>query len=299
MAYRPASFEIMVKDACASVMSAIENGETRLEVEFPPLPSSISGYKGSSDDFIDANAQLALVAAKNLIQKGKRVMLLFPDAAEYERSRSMFEYTIDSEEALCLGYTGKGFLKGFQQMFGNGVPQDQVTDNVDVFIVLNHSTIELPSMRRYVEEIVKDRPVILWNLELETLRADLGLFGFPPKDLHYEFLSQFKSVFFLRLRDYSKSISVAPFLINYSGALFREYPGPWQVMFRQDSGQYVCVAEDRVRYTLFDAKEELMRSLGLDTEDEGSPMRFLRRGYKRSTWWEEDLANEKSRNWRS
>ena len=72
-----------------------------------------------------------------------------------------------------------------------------------------------------------------------------------------------------------------------------------QVLLKQDDGRYICVAEDRVRYTLFDAKEELMSSMGLDTEEEGSAMEFLRRGYKRSTWWEEDLENEKSRNWRS
>lgn len=70
-------------------------------------------------------------------------------------------------------------------------------------------------------------------------------------------------------------------------------------MLKQDDGLYVCISEDRVRYTLFDTKEELMKAMGLDTEDEGSAMRFLRRGYKRSTWWEEDLENEKSRNWRS
>lgn len=43
------------------------------------------------------------------------------------------------------------------------------------------------------------------------------------------FLSKLRPVFFLRPRDYSKSVPVAPFIINYSGALFREYPGPWQV----------------------------------------------------------------------
>lgn len=35
---------------------------------------------------------------------------------------------------------------------------------------------------------------------------------------------------------------MSPFIINYSGALFREYPGPWQVMLRQDNGVYACVA---------------------------------------------------------
>jgi len=44
-----------------------------------------------------------------------------------------------------------------------------------------------------------------------------------------QFLCQFRPVFFIRLRDYSKSVNVAPFIVNYSGALFREFPGPWQV----------------------------------------------------------------------
>lgn len=56
-------------------------------------------------------------------------------------------------------------------------------------------------------------------------RSDLGLLGFPPKDLQYRFLSKFKPVYYIRQRDYSKSVNVAPFLINYSGALLRQYPG--------------------------------------------------------------------------
>lgn len=139
----------------------------------------------------------------------------------------MFGFSVESESRLSLGHTGGGFLKAMQSFVGTD--DDKETASVDVFIVVNHSTTELPNVRRFVEEVVQNRIVVLWNLELETLRSDLGLFGFPSKDLHYDFLSQFKSVYFLRLRDYSKSITIAPFLINYSGALFREYPGPWQV----------------------------------------------------------------------
>lgn len=47
-----------------------------------------------------------------------------------------------------------------------------------------------------------------------------------------------------------QSVAVAPFIINYSGCIFREYPGPWQVMLRQDSGEYACIAEQPLRYNL-------------------------------------------------
>jgi hypothetical protein len=43
-------------------------------------------------------------------------------------------------------------------------------------------------------------------------------------------------VYYLRTRAYSRTISVSPFVINYSGAVFREYPAPWQVMIKQNTG---------------------------------------------------------------
>ena len=134
--------------------------------------------------------------------------------------------------------------------------------------------------------------------QLETARGDLGLPGFPAKELHYRFLSRFKSVLFLRQRNYSKTVNVAPFLLNYDGATFREFPGPWQVMLRMDSGELACIAERPQRYGLGEAKEEMMAAMGLNTEEEGSQMEFLRRGYKTATWWEEGGALEQSSAWR-
>lgn len=141
-------------------------------------------------------------------------------------------------------------------------------------------------------------PAILFNLELDTLRSDLGLFGFPSKEVHYRFLSQFLPVFYIRTREYSKTVPVAPFIVNYNGALFRQYPGPWQIMLKQADGSYACIAESATRFTLGETKDELLMVLGLK-EEEGSSLEFLRRGYKNATWWEEGVELELSSNWRS
>lgn len=130
------------------------------------------------------------------------------------------------------------------------------------------------------------------------MRADLGIIGFPPRELHYQFLSQFTPVFYIRTREYSKTVAVEPYIVNYNGALFRQYPGPWQVMLKQTDGSFVCVAESATRFTLNETKEELLRVLGLQ-EEKGSSLEFLRRGYKTATWWEEDIDLEASSAWRS
>jgi hypothetical protein len=37
----------------------------------------------------------------------------------------------------------------------------------------------------FVLQVAKGKPVVTWNIELDTLRGDLGLVSFPPKDLQY------------------------------------------------------------------------------------------------------------------
>jgi hypothetical protein len=305
--YRPSSYTELLTDAVASIVVAVKDGHKRMEVEFPAF-SDVDGYKGSSDLYIDANTQFAIAAARQInATTNKRVHVLVPDQAEYNRSQEIFKATLEmSDKAVTLGHLLENrptLLSGLASFFGGYSPSNPAAaaSKADIFIVINASTVELDDLEAYCEQTVgKDKVIISWCIGLDTLRADLGLLGFPPKELQHRFLSQFLPVFYIRQRDYSKSVAVAPFIINYSGALFREYPGPWQVMLRQDNGVYACVAEDsKRRYGLGEFKEELMKAMGLNTEEEGSAMAFLRRGYKTSTWWEDDEDKETSTAWRS
>jgi len=305
MTYRPQSFEEMVDDAAGSVKEGIAAGLTRMEVEFPPLPTQLDGYKGASDLFIDANVQLSLAGARRLAEAGRKVHLVMPDQGEYDRTYRMFKPAMGLMPAgVTLGHLkeGQGRQFSFEGLFNESGPDSAPAgQQADTYIVINATSVELTNVREYVNRMAppeSKKVVVLWNLELETLRGDLGLFGYPSKEMQLQFLCQFRPVFFLRLRDYSKSVNVAPFLVNYSGALFREFPGPWQVMLKQDNGEYACIAEDLTRYNLGELKMELQRAMGLNTEADGSVAQIFREGFKNSTWWEDEYETEASHEWR-
>ena len=229
----------------------------------------------------------------------------------FRRAKKVFSNSLMMSEGVTLntldGKKQDASITGmFQKMSAgrglrSGSADDEMDDdfeNADVFIIVNVSCGELPDVEQFVKTTSGGRPIIMLNNQLDTLRADLGLFSFPPKSLHYDFLSYFKPVFYLRSRAYSRSITVSPFVVNYSGAVFREYPAPWQVMIKQSNGVLACIAEDEDRFTLGEAKEEMLIALGL-SDPEGSFMKTARSGLVVNTWWEEEDDAEKSDAWRT
>mmetsp|Transcript_10328 Transcript_10328/g.25319 ORF Transcript_10328/g.25319 Transcript_10328/m.25319 type:complete len:393 (+) Transcript_10328:98-1276(+) len=312
--YSPASYQDICFHAYEAVLSGINDGLTLMEVEFPAVPGEDASYKASSDIYIDLNIQYALTVFNKIYKEtGKRCEVLVPDGPEYRRAKKVFASSLQLSEGCTLNVLDEKKTDAFSTLMGNlmggkglrsgGGGGDSDTDeftgfNADLYCVVNLSTIELPGVERFVKEKALGKPVIMLNNELDTLRADLGLFSFPDKELHWRFLASIKPVYYLRTRAYSRTINVSPFVINYSGAIFREYPAPWQVMIKQNTGELVCIAEDDDRFTLGEAKEEMLIALGLNDAD-GSTMKFLRTGYKTNTWWEEEDEKEQSAEWRT
>jgi hypothetical protein len=182
--YRPSSYTELIEDAMLSVRYALEDGLTRLEVEFPAV-SNVDGYKGSSDLFIDTNIQLACVAARKLHNEtGKRVHVVVPDETEYRRARDLFKSALALSDGVSLGHLWEGretLLTGIAALFAGapgsappGVGPSEMAAKADVFIAVNASTVELADLEKYVDSVVKERAVVTWNMELDTLRADLG-----------------------------------------------------------------------------------------------------------------------------
>lgn len=296
----PNTFYQAITQAQTAVNAALAKNERLLEIEFPPLPTSeLESPSVGAYEVSDANLRLALDFAQRYADEGKNVVLSFPDRIERDRVEDDYGGSgRDNIRLACLRDSRPGFL--IELIWTRPEIELAVREEDDIFIVLGASCQELPDVEKLVDA-AGDRPVILFNLKLDTLRGDLGLPAFPRKDLHYRFLSKVLPVYYLRTRTYSRSMLRPPYIVNYSGALFKVYPGPYQVLLDTSAGSYRRLETMTERPPLGAVRDMLTdgMDIGDGSKSKGKDEKsFMYRGYKSRTWWEDDRSKAVSNNWR-
>lgn len=78
-------------------------------------------------------------------------------------------YLLESKRGL---FSNVQLFSGRQDQ--SPVPPSESAAAADIFMAINITSADLPPLERYVNEFVKGRALVLWNLELDTLRSDLG-----------------------------------------------------------------------------------------------------------------------------
>ena len=305
----PESFQILIEQAAAATTAAMANGETLMEVEFPPLPiSKLEDSSLSAYDILSANLQFVTEYVKKLglNENGtpRKIALTLPDSAERQRAKKFFG---DDEPwpgmqlwSLNGGAeTEEDFspMALFGSIFKQGSGKVEPAPWAEMHIIVGASCQELPAIQK-IAELAPTKPLVCFNLKLDVLRGDLGLPAFPSKDVHHDFLSKVKPVYFLRPRSYSLSLSVPPFLIAYQGVLYRRYPEGWQSLLDKGRSSYrrVEVADDRPNLGTF--KAQLTSALKL-ADDKAAASAISSAGFKQSTWWEDDdQGRDVSFDWR-
>ena len=99
-------------------------------MEFPPLPSSVSSYKGASDGYIDANIQLAIQVGRRLSGASaarRNVHIVVPDRPELDRARKLFGAALElAGGAVTLGsLTPDSFASTFAAIFSGRAEDDR------------------------------------------------------------------------------------------------------------------------------------------------------------------------------
>ena len=332
----PSSFYELHRASIRAARCAMADGHGLLEIEYPPLPANVLEMDDvSAYDVSRANVNLALEFARAMssaycsTSSRNGVAVLLPDEGEL---RIMYEdLNLDANPHPGVRLTS--LRRGIEGDFGDDGGEDHrpfKPENIFIgllgrgsggtvrplpdtimYIIVVASAQELPDVEELYEQIKNERDettgqktvIVLYNLKLDILRGDLGAPAFPGKDLHDRFLSRIKPVYYLRTRQYSRSVSTPPFVLNYQGCLFRAYPGHYQTLLDTGTGRYRKVVGSDIRPPLGTFKEQLTDALRDDgaiakKEDEGALFGFLRTGYKTTTWWE-DEREEASMDWRT
>jgi hypothetical protein len=297
----PQTMAQCLQQAQDATVAAIQDGDILMDVEFPPLSADLmEDPNTSAEDLAGANTRLATKYAQNLASTlGKKVAIMYPDVPELERaveqSGSNAPQPGVSLHSLRAGWgEAESPAQAFFAILGKGKEMVREVPDVDIYVCLTFSAQELPDVEELDTREESKKPIILFNLKLDTQRGDLGLPAFPSKDLQWRFLSRAKAVYYLRTRQYTLSLPTPPFVINYQGAIFRQYPGPFQCLL--DTGKtFRPVTTSARRPALGEFKETITQALkfeskGEDSENKGA--KFFRTGIKAITWWEEDKQRQ-------
>jgi hypothetical protein len=304
-------FQLQVNCARAAEL-AIRDGHKLLEIEFPPLPAQVLEMDDvSAYEVAEANFKLALDFAKSFAAKAEdtwtnsgikiptKTAILFPDDDEFNIAIENMKISTTPYPGVIISSLRRSdpddfrWFKPeqiFRNVFSSAVEPGSIKPlPVDMYIILVASTQELPDVEE-LHRVDPDKIICFYNLKLDVLRGDLGAPAFPPQEFQDRFLSRVKPVYYLRTRQYSRSVSKAPFLINYQGCLFRSYPGEFQTLLDTGTGRYRRVCGNKVRPALGEFKEQLTKALIVDgvMQEESKTINFLRTGYKTTTWWEEE-----------
>jgi len=297
----PQTMAQCLQQAQDATVAAIQDGDILMDVEFPPLSADLmEDPNTSAEDLAGANTRLAIKYALNVASTlGKKVAIMYPDQPELERAVELSGSNAPqpgvSLHSLRAGWgEAESPAQAFFALLGKGKEMVREVPDVDIYVCLTFSAQELPDVEELDTREGSKKPIILFNLKLDTQRGDLGLPAFPSKDLQWRFLSRAKAVYYLRTRQYTLSLPTPPFVINYQGAIFRQYPGPFQCLL--DTGKtFRPVSTSARRPALGEFKETITQALkieskGEDSENKGA--KFFRTGIKAITWWEEDKQRQ-------
>ena len=295
-----------VEQAVSASKKSLAIGDKLLEVEFPPLPLEVLEDSASSArDIADANTRWAVEYAKSFTEiLGGQVTILYPDDPEL---RDAIRYVYDGQEGSDEPFPGVKMATHRTDSIRNAGSIDQVLmsvfgatfagtveaiPNTKMYVAVVSSTQELPQLEK-LHDLDPSIPMVLFNLRLDILRGDLGLPLFPGRDLQFRFLSKVRPVYQVRSRSFATSLRRPPYIVNYSGLLFRCYPEPFQAILNIGDGKNKLVQtfeEKPTNMGFRNALTDALRIPGVPQAELNSPGNLV--------WWEKEVAKEQSSNWR-
>jgi len=243
----PQNYVAVVRDAREAAQAALSDGCKLLEVEFPTY--SLAAVAGDDDGANEMNASLGHLRSfcQPFQQQASATRIFFPDANELRVAREGKEMDpaagsakldpIFDQSNFRLDYlTNPNFLSDAGINIGQPDVLERIEDSDDLYICAypSFNVNEMLAVARLYEmsAAASGKPIIVFNGELDRIRSGYYIPIFYPKlsKLAKTFIPKFTQAYYLH-----------NFKGSQGGALFRVYPGPWQVLRRYGDGSMQVV----------------------------------------------------------
>jgi hypothetical protein len=185
----------------------------------PTIPSSLSEAT--------EQAQRAVQAALKAGYRRLQVEMVIPEIKHQPIAEQFLETFAGQQFKVFFPDAGAAALarRDWQNpdfvVRGLGELSEPVAADDDLYIVVNPSSVEVASVESLCSQAI-DQPVILLNPQLEDI-AVVGI-GYAARQIRERFLSQIESCYYLRPLE--------------KAAIYRCYPGPWQIWRETATGEY-------------------------------------------------------------
>jgi hypothetical protein len=295
----PGSFKVLLEQAARASQRALADGLRFVEVEFPPIPTRVLA-DATSRDLFEANLRLALSFAAAL---GVPTAVTVADGAALALALELTggrASTAPNVRLHALTSEGGGdFPETAIPIFGRLWQRRRVVAApwAEVYVLLLPSSASLVDAQDLAQRD-PSKPLVFFNNKLDVLRGELGLPTFPRRALQHRFLSFVRPVYLFASKTYAASLTRPPYVLPFSGALFRVYPQDYQTLLDTGKGSYRRVGAEPSRPANAAFRETLVNSLcEVRNVDEST---LLTRTFRSKTWFEEDARRDDlSSSWRS
>ncbi|GMH42564.1 hypothetical protein BSKO_10483 [Bryopsis sp. KO-2023] len=230
----PRDYDDLVRQAQDAVQTCVEDGNTLLEVEFPT--ASLHSVPGDGEGANEMSWSMDYL---------RRFCRMYENQGQAENVRIFFP----DQKELALAVRGADGGSGIPRFantpfrmdfltkptglmdlgidIGKVAVADRAKDTDEAFLIAypSFNVNEMISVEELWQGAVKgtDRPIIVFNGELDRIRSGYYPSLFYPKigKLGKNFLPLFTQAYYIH-----------NFKGSRPGALFRCYPGPWQILRR-------------------------------------------------------------------
>ena len=192
------------------------------------MSSSIPTTLPAATEQAKSAVQSALAAGQTLIQVEMAIPELKhqPIAEQFLEIFESQQFKVFFPDAGAAALARRDWDNPDFVIRGLGELSNPVEADDDIYLVVNPSSIEVKEVEALCNQVT-DQPVVLLNPSLEDV-ATIGI-GYAGRQLRERFLSKIQTCYYLRPID--------------EAAIYRCYPGPWQLWRETAPNEYKWVSD--------------------------------------------------------